>query len=317
VQQTTAFDGANMDKLLKIKRPDVCVACAVAMPIGTQAYWNPEQRTLTCLSCREATTPVAPNSTPNLEPVMEVPDTVPAGWSITKPDVAGHSAQKEFEKRAAKELLKKQAVVEKDAAWRIEMREKRPLLGRLVAAVTPKPQIGPLSQSTTAWDKGAAGERRVAEILDALSGIEVLHDRLVPRKGAANIDHIAVAASGIFVIDAKKYDGRLEVREKGTVFRPDQRLYVAGRDRTKLTDAVLGQVEAVRSVLGEEWSAIPIRGVLCFIGCDWTKLKPKFLNGVTITWPKGLPDQVMKPGPHLVQADAIASLLRRTLKQPK
>jgi Nuclease-related domain len=307
-----------MDKLLKIKRPDLCVACAVAIPVGTMAYWNPEQRTLTCLSCRDPTPSVTPSaSAPNAEPLVNVPDTVPAGWSSTKPDVAGHSAQKEFEKRAAKELVKKQEVVARDAAWRIEIRERRPLLGRLVTAVTPKPQIGPLSQSTTAWDKGAAGERRVAEILEALHGIEVLHDRLIPRKGAANIDHIAVAAAGIFVIDAKKYDGTLEVRDKGTRFRTDDRLYVAGRDRTKLTDGVIGQVEAVRTVLGEEWNAIPVYGVLCFIGCDWTKLKPKFLNGVTVTWPKGLPEHVMKPGPHLAQADAIASLLRRSLKQPK
>lgn len=305
-----------MDKLLKIKRPGICVSCAVAMLVGTQAYWNSEHRTLKCVACREPTPSLPPQGGPNPEPVVRVPDTMPVGWLSANPDVAGHSAQKEFEKRAAKELLKKQEVVEKDKAWRVEIRERRPLIGRLVAAVTPKPQIGPMSQSTTAWEKGATGERRVAEILGVLQGIEVLHDRLVPRKGAANIDHIAVAASGIFVIDAKMYNGTLEVRNKGTAFRTDERLFVAGRDRTKLTNGVLGQVEVVRTVLGEEWAGVPVYGVLCFIGCDWTKQKPKFLNSVTVTWPKGLPEQVMKPGPHLTQADAIASVLRRALKQP-
>jgi Nuclease-related domain len=308
-----------MDKMLKIKRPGICVSCAVAMPVGTQAYWNSDRRTLRCVTCREPTASLAAPGTPNLEQDADVarnPDTGPGAWSLTKPDVAGHSAQKEFEKRAAKELLKKQEVVNKDAAWRIEIRERRPLIGRLVAAASPKPQIGPMSQSTTAWDKGATGERRVAEILGALHDVEVLHDRLMPKKGAANIDHIAVAASGIFVIDAKMYNGTLEVLNKGTVFRTVERLYVAGRDRTKLTNGVLSQVEAVRTVLGKEWGAIPVYGVLCFIGCEWTKQKPKFLNGVTVTWPKGLPAHVMKPGPHLAQADAIASLLRRTLKQP-
>jgi hypothetical protein len=173
----------------------------------------------------------------------------------------------------------------KDAAWRAEFRDKRPFLGRVATAITPKPSVGQLSHATTAWDKGAAGERQVAAILDGLSGVEVLHDRLVPGKGAANIDHIVIGQTGVFVIDAKNYGGVLEVRQKGTMFRPTERLYVAGRDRTNLTEDVASQVQAVSAALGTDWAHVPVYAMLCFVGCKWTREKPKSLNNVTVVWP--------------------------------
>ena len=45
----------------------------------------------------------------------------------------------------------------------------------------------------------------------------VLHDRAVPG-GRANIDHIAVVPSGVWVIDTKHYRGRLEQRDLGGWF---------------------------------------------------------------------------------------------------
>lgn len=64
------------------------------------------------------------------------------------------------------------------------------------------------SQSTTAWDVGARGEERLGKGLDRLrsDSLLLLHDRRVPRS-TANIDHLAVTASGVFVIDAKKIVG--------------------------------------------------------------------------------------------------------------
>jgi hypothetical protein len=46
-------------------------------------------------------------------------------------------------------------------------------------------------------------------------------------------------------------------------------LYVDGRDRSKLVEGVLGQIEVVRRALGEEFADVPVRGVLCFVGCEW------------------------------------------------
>lgn len=46
-----------------------------------------------------------------------------------------------------------------------------------------------------------------------------------------------------------------------------EKLMVGGRDRTKLVDGVLGQVEQVRPVFADE--KVDVSGVLCFIDADW------------------------------------------------
>ena len=109
--------------------------------------------------------------------------------------------------------------------------------------------------STKAWERGAVGEERVAAILAKLdpARVALLHDRRIPG-GRANIDHIAVTAAGIWVIDAKRYAGRPQLKVSGGLFRPRvQKLYVGSRDCTRLVDGVLDQVAANASRNG--WRA--------------------------------------------------------------
>jgi hypothetical protein len=56
-------------------------------------------------------------------------------------------------------------------------------------------------QSKRAWAKGSAGERELAEALQRRIGDRalLLHNRRIPRM-SANFDHLAVAASGAWVI---------------------------------------------------------------------------------------------------------------------
>jgi Nuclease-related domain len=54
-------------------------------------------------------------------------------------------------------------------------------------------------------------------------GMAVLHDRRVPGT-RANIDHLLISSSGVFVVDAKRYGGRVEQRDRGGFFRTDYRL---------------------------------------------------------------------------------------------
>ena len=309
-------------KFMKLGRDDSCVVCTVATPVGTWAHWNATHRTVTCVDCeafvlqpvgsRRAVTPAGVAL--KAKAVEAAPDSVPATEVVVEVDVAGRSAMTEYNKRSVRERARTERKISADAVWRVELRERRPVLGRVVAAMTPKPTFGPESQSTKAWSTGAEGERRVAEVLASVSGIEIIHDRLAPGRGSANIDHIVVAPSGVFVIDAKQYSGCLEVRDKGSMFRPDERLYVNGRDSTALLDGVRRQVADVRTVLGDEWDHIPVHPALCFIGCEWTRLKEKNLGGVVVVWPKALPKLVSADGPHRAQADAITTLLRRVLK---
>ena len=67
------------------------------------------------------------------------------------------------------------------------------------------------------WEKGSAGESRLATFVAREVGDTVipLHDRLIPGT-RGNIDHIFVAATGVWVIDAKAYNGKVERREVGT-----------------------------------------------------------------------------------------------------
>src|SRR3954452_23069156 len=140
---------------------------------------------------------------------------------------------------------------------------------RIVRAVTVEPE------STRAWAIGAAGEEKLAAELAKVPGLHVLNDRRVPGT-RGNIDHIVIAPAGVFVVDAKHLAGRIELRDKGGLFRRDLHLYVGGRDQSKLARAMGWQIDAVRAAFGA--AAVdpspPLVAVLCFIDGDWPVLFP-------------------------------------------
>jgi hypothetical protein len=72
------------------------------------------------------------------------------------------------------------------------------------------------SPEAVAWRRGAAGERRTAQLLGPLErqGWAVLHDLAVPGS-QANIDHLVIGPGGVFVIDSKQYRGRLQLDPSG------------------------------------------------------------------------------------------------------
>jgi hypothetical protein len=178
--------------------------------------------------------------------------------------VAGASARREYERRQAK----------RDIDTRARWGDR---LGGFVLAVTTEPQ------STRAWAIGAAGEEKLARALEGVEGLQILHDRRVPgTKG--NVDHILIAPAGVFVVDAKQYEGRIEIRNRGWFLRPDYRLYVGGRDRSALADGLGWQVEAVVRVLGASGvDPLLITPVLCFIDGDWPLIgRPTSYRGVRL-----------------------------------
>ncbi len=308
---------------MQIRRDDVCADCGVVLAAGSSAYWNRAQRCVRCVACQAGSggepdpmviaDTAPPTARLDLPPPLDLP--APSLAPPTPADVAGGSAQLQYDKRSARERARKEARVASDAEWRKAIKEERPVLGRIVAAITAKPQIGPESQPTTAWKVGAQGEQRVAEVLTGRVGIEVLHDRLVPGSRAANIDHVVVGPAGVFVIDAKKYKGAIGARDVGGLFRVDLRLYVNGRDRTALVDGVLHQIDVVRGVLGDQWAHVPVNGVLCFIGCEWgVIMRAKHVKAVTALWPAALPAHVTASGPLAAQVPEIATHLRERLR---
>lgn len=189
------------------------------------------------------------------------------------------------------------------------IRAKHPKLGGLILALSDEPQ------STKAWDTGAVGEERLGTRLNefASDNLRVLHDRLVPGT-RANIDHLAVTPSGVFVIDAKKYKGRPHLKVEGGLLRPRvEKLLVGTRNCTKVVDGVLKQIDVVRGVVGE---GLPVYGVLCFVEADWPLIGGSFTTrGVQALWPKKLYSKLRADGPldHETIADVhrlLASALR-------
>lgn len=135
-------------------------------------------------------------------------------------------------------------------------------LARLAAAVVgPPAKEKRLLAREKQWATGAEGEQTIAEMLaHRCPDTPVLHDRRMPRS-RANIDHLAFAASGIYVIDTKRYRGKIEVTKP---LFGQAKLKIAGRDRTKLIDGLARQVEAVTATLETLADDVPVHGCLCF-----------------------------------------------------
>jgi hypothetical protein len=190
------------------------------------------------------------------------------------------------------------------------VRARHPRIGGVLLALVDDPT------TTKVWAQGAVGERAVGQKLAELEGDHVvaLHDRRMlgqdGRPSRANIDHLVVAAEGVWVVDAKTHRGRLEVRRSGGLLRPlVERLYISGRDQTKLLDGLQRQVDVVRHVLTEAGSEVPVRGVLCFVGTELPWLDES-IAGVPLLGRRGLAKLLKGPGPFGPEArEAVAQLL--------
>jgi hypothetical protein len=123
----------------------------------------------------------------------------------------------------------------------------------------------------------------------------LLHDRKIPQS-SANIDFLAIAVTGVWIIDAKKYKGRLERRDKGGWRTIDYHVYVNGRDQSKLAGGLHKQAAVVRAALGD--LDVPIHSVLCFIEAEWDFfLKPFQVDDVWVTYGKHLAEMIGASGP--------------------
>src|ERR1035437_606865 len=207
------------------------------------------------------------------------------------PGSAGASAQREHDRRAA------------NREARVKERFGRRFGGVLLAFVDEP-------QSTRAWSKGALGERKLAAALAALPDVVVLHDRSVPGT-RGNIDHLVIAPAGLFVVDAKHHKGRLQIRDKGGLFRTDHRLYVGGRDCSSLAEKMGWQVKAVETLLASVEVIMPVTPVLCFIDDDWPLLfRPESYRGVRLESPKSLRKLITAtPDLDAVAIDKLARIL--------
>ena len=136
--------------------------------------------------------------------------------------------------------------------------------------------------------------------------MRTVHDRRVPGSDA-NIDHIAIAPSGVYVIDAKNYSGRPRVDTYAGSDTTPRRLLIGREDHTHLVHAVRRQVRVVEAALDD--LAVPVRGILCFVGVEWEVINGYLLHRVGVTSPEGVAALLALPGP--LAAARVETLHRR------
>jgi hypothetical protein len=196
--------------------------------------------------------PLGGPRTPPAATLPVVPAEPPAG-SLGSP---GRSALAAYRRRRAEEL----AAWTRTLAWRAPLVAAAGLTGQVLAAQAGLPQAGlaslvvavlvgwrlrfrPSEQART-WQRGAHGERHTARLLDRLTGdgYVVFHDLAVPGSDA-NVDHLVIGPSGVFVIDSKQWTGQVHQGADGLVWHNHYRL-----DRT--LETVRWEAETIGRLLG-------------------------------------------------------------------
>ena len=231
---------------------------------------------------------------PNASAVPPPKPRPPAPDAVRPRGNAGASPLREFERRQAK----------RDA--RIEDQWGTGKLGTIAKFLSEPPQ------NETSWKKGAEGERRLSQLLNRKLGANcvVLDDRRI-RGSKANIDHLVIAPTGVWIVDAKKYKGRIEVVSK---LFADNELRIAGRNKTKLTEGLHRQKAAVQRALLPGARTVPFHMVLCFVDGDFPLLSGEGkVNEVLVVSSKSVARLITRRSTAKVDVERVASILDQTL----
>jgi hypothetical protein len=124
--------------------------------------------------------------------------------------------------------------------------------------------------------------------------------------GRGNIDHLAVAPTGVYVIDAKNITGQVRVTKPAF---GDAKLMINKRNRSRLVDGLDRQVAAVRRVLADLGSTgVPVLGVFCFTKADLPLFGGAEIRGHRLHHRRAVARKLNRDGP--LAAQAIESLAR-------
>jgi hypothetical protein len=209
--------------------------------------------------------PGHPHRVPGPPRAAEPPGTPPAVYAGPVAGSPGRSALAPYRRRRAAEL----AAWAPSLAWRVPLVAAAGLLGSMLAAEAGLASLAGLavatlvgwrlrfrpSEQARTWQRGAAGERRTARRLDRLArdGYVVFHDLALPGS-PANVDHLVIGPSGVFVIDTKQWAGQVRQDSDGLIWHNHHRL-----DRT--LETVRWEALTVGRLLG-----MPAAPLLCVHG---------------------------------------------------
>jgi hypothetical protein len=193
---------------------------------------------------------------------LGLPAVVPAGPPSGSLGSPGRSALAAARRRRASEL----AAWTRSLAWRAPLVAAAGLTVQVLAAQARLPYGGLVgvaaaalagwrlrfrpSEQVQAWRRGAAGERRTARLLERLTrdGYVVFHDLAIPGS-PANVDHLVIGPSGVFVIDSKQWSGTVHQGADGLAWHNHYRL-----DRT--LDTVRWEAQTIGRILGTRAAAL-------------------------------------------------------------
>jgi hypothetical protein len=183
----------------------------------------------------------------------------PLAGSLGSP---GRSALVEYRRRRALEL----AGWTRSLAWRAPLVAAAGAVAQVLAAEVGLPRAGlagltvaalvgwrlrfRASEQARTWQRGAKGERHTARLLDRLTrdGYVVFHDLAMP-DSPANVDHLVIGPSGVFVIDSKQWTGSVHQGADGLVWHNHYPL-----DRT--LETVHWEAQQVSRMLGSRAAAL-------------------------------------------------------------
>lgn len=233
--------------------------CGAAVAQGERAGWDRTNRRIVCSACL-----AAPEET--LAPDAGTP---------------GESLMREFDRRKAGREKR--------------VRARFPRLGGFLLAISDEPS------TTTAFKVGAEGEQRMAARFERdCPDVLFLHNR---RRGTdsrlGDIDHIAVTAAGVFIIDPKNYkNAKVDVIGKGLLSRRPERLMIRGHNRTSLVESLQKQQIAVETALRRFDGLItaPVAASFCFIDAPLPVFKTLRIQGFDILGPRATVKRLNKPG---------------------
>ncbi len=172
-------------------------------------------------------------------------------------------------------------------------------------------------QQIDGWSSKSPGQQRLAmELTDALDGSGVvLHSRTFAGT-RLGIDHLVVAPTGIWVIDARADEGRIEWRDHGDAHRPDRRLYVGGADETHSIGPLAHKVASLRRALEPcGFAGAPVTTAVCFADADFAlRAEPFRIIGTWVSWSRRLTELVLEQELFSVEAiQIVAEQLASTL----
>lgn len=342
-------------KTMKLRYAGTCVGCERALPAGERAHYLRAAKSVRCLECGTGSGPVA---TPVVGAVPELVTDAPRAVSaeaardrdgggelelgqgpVPKAGPCGDCGRQlrrgteALHDPGGHTLLCLECVAldtvhsvgtpgagaRTEHAKRLErhqskVRTRHPRLGGVILALSDEPQ------HVTAWRTGAVGEEEFGRKLShaASPNLIVLHDRKLPGS-RANVDHIAVTPGCVWVLDAKRYKGKVETRGHGLFSRKPPDLFVGGRNQTKLVEGVKKQVEAVRLILAplaeDSSGELQVRGGLVFIGADFGLFGSPFaVDDVWVGWGKAIRKRLASEAQGPLPAADLAKRLARELR---